>query len=94
MINPTCIDFFAIDDSGQFRPGAKPMLMDTHAATNGGAAIDRAEVFSALSALNLAILALDKIADIAGAGQDVEGEVTDVRLHLQSVCRRLGEAVD
>ncbi|MGV8832974.1 MAG: hypothetical protein ACOH2N_13435 [Devosia sp.] len=55
--------------------------------------IERADIFAAQRAVNLAALTADKIADMAAKGRDVEGEVTDLRLHLESIVAQLDEAM-
>lgn len=45
------------------------------------------------SAANVAILALDKAADRSATGQDVEGEITDVRMLLEDIVEKLSEAM-
>lgn len=54
--------------------------------------IDRADIFAAQSAVNLAVLVAEKIADHAAAGKDVEGEVADLKLHLERVAAKLDRA--
>lgn len=55
--------------------------------------IARADIFAALSAMNLACLATEKIADKAATGEDVEGELADLLMHLRRVCAQLDTAM-
>jgi hypothetical protein len=55
--------------------------------------ISRIDIFAAQRAVGLAVLAADKIADIAATGRDVEGEVTDLRLHLERIVAQLDVAM-
>ena len=55
--------------------------------------IDRADIFAAQSAVSLAVLVAEKIADHAAEGQDVEGEVADLKLHLERVVAQLDVAM-
>lgn len=44
-------------------------------------------------AVNLPVLVAEKIADHAADGKDVEGEVADLKLHLEGVADKLGGAM-
>ncbi|HEV7293500.1 MAG TPA: hypothetical protein VGN79_14390 [Devosia sp.] len=69
-------------------------MHQTNTAATPDHKAERSKLHGISSAVDLAILALDKIADLAAAGQDVEGHIADVRMHLQSsVYYRLSEVI-
>ncbi len=55
--------------------------------------IERADIFVAISSVNLSCLAAEKIADKAAAGEEVEGDLADLLFHLRTVAGQLDRAI-
>lgn len=56
--------------------------------------ISHTEVFAASSAVNVACLATERLADLAAAGgADIEGGLADLLMHLKAVYAQLDRAM-